>query len=103
MSIGDNLSPIKTLDKDTVWQLLEKHPFGRLAVEAAGLVDIFPVNYVVDGEEVVGVFGGFGGLVDDDCGADEAVEGDAGDVLAVAACDPVDWGVEVCADVLADG
>ena len=34
MSIGDNLSPIKTLDKDTVWQLLEKHPFGRLAVEA---------------------------------------------------------------------
>ncbi|MGQ1796451.1 pyridoxamine 5'-phosphate oxidase family protein [Kocuria oceani] len=46
MSIGDNLNPIKTLDKDTVWQLLGEHPFGRLAVEAAGLVDIFPVNYV---------------------------------------------------------
>ena len=47
MSIGENLNPVKTLDKDTVWQLLEQHPFGRLAVEAAGLVDIFPVNYVV--------------------------------------------------------
>ncbi|MEX5301871.1 pyridoxamine 5'-phosphate oxidase family protein [Kocuria sabuli] len=47
MSIGENLNPIKTLDKDTVWRLLAEHPFGRLAVEAAGLVDIFPVNYVV--------------------------------------------------------
>src|SRR3712207_8703920 len=47
MSIGENLSPIRTLDRDTVWQLLEQHPYGRLAVEAAGLVDIFPVNYVV--------------------------------------------------------
>lgn len=47
MTIGENLNPIKTLDKDTVWKLLDEHPFGRLAVEAAGLVDIFPVNYVV--------------------------------------------------------
>jgi hypothetical protein len=45
---------------------------------------------VVDREEVVGVLGGFGGLVDDDGGADEPAEGDAGDVLAVAAGDPMD-------------
>lgn len=47
MSIGDDLNPVRNLDKDTVWRLLAEHPYGRLAVEAAGLVDIFPVNHVV--------------------------------------------------------
>lgn len=47
MSNGENLDPVRTLDRDTVWRLLSEHPFGRLAVEAGGLVDIFPVNYAV--------------------------------------------------------
>lgn len=46
MSSAENLDPVRTLDKDTVWRMLAEHPYGRLAVEAGGLVDIFPVNYV---------------------------------------------------------
>lgn len=46
MSTDGTVHPVKTLDKAAVWELLEKHPYGRLATEAAGLVDIFPVNYV---------------------------------------------------------
>ncbi|MCJ8503596.1 pyridoxamine 5'-phosphate oxidase family protein [Kocuria flava] len=46
MSTDGTVHPVKTLDKAVVWELLEKHPYGRLATEAAGLVDIFPVNYV---------------------------------------------------------
>ncbi|ALU40780.1 pyridoxamine 5-phosphate oxidase [Kocuria flava] len=46
MSTDGTVHPVRTLDKAAVWELLEKHPYGRLATEAAGLVDIFPVNYV---------------------------------------------------------
>lgn len=35
------------------WRLLRNHEVGRLAVSIAEHPDIFPINYVVDGESVV--------------------------------------------------
>lgn len=46
MSTGETFNPILPLDSTAVWELLGELPFGRLAVQAAGIVDIFPVNYV---------------------------------------------------------
>ena len=37
-----------SLDEPEMWALLDKTPMGRLAVAAAGELDIFPVNYIVD-------------------------------------------------------
>lgn len=37
--------PIDTLSSDECWVLLESESFGRLAVAAAGEIEIFPVNY----------------------------------------------------------
>ena len=37
------------LTDDDCWALLERGALGRLAVTAAGVVDVFPVNYAVDG------------------------------------------------------
>ena len=45
--MNETPSPIKSMDSEAVWKLLDELPFGRLAVVAAGVVDIFPVNYVV--------------------------------------------------------
>jgi len=45
MTIG--LGPITELGADDCWALLGEHALGRLAVTAAGTVDIFPVNYAV--------------------------------------------------------
>ncbi len=57
---------------------------------------------IVHGEQVVRVFLGFGGFVDDDGGSNEVVRRDFGDVDAVTAGYSVDRGVEVGADVLPD-
>ncbi|KAA9395304.1 pyridoxamine 5'-phosphate oxidase family protein [Kocuria coralli] len=40
-------SRYRELTRDEAWELLEREPFGRLAVVVSGLVDIFPVNFVV--------------------------------------------------------
>ncbi|CAL8899435.1 hypothetical protein KVA01_11750 [Kocuria varians] len=45
--MSENANPIQAMDSQRVWELLTQLPYGRLAVQAAGLVDIFPVNYVV--------------------------------------------------------
>jgi nitroimidazol reductase NimA-like FMN-containing flavoprotein (pyridoxamine 5'-phosphate oxidase superfamily) len=39
---------ITELTPDQCWQLLRSHDLGRIAASAAGLVDIFPINYAVD-------------------------------------------------------
>ena len=41
------------LDAAGCWQLLRRTSLGRIAVSAAGTVDIFPINYAVDGETIV--------------------------------------------------
>ncbi|MGN6744123.1 MAG: pyridoxamine 5'-phosphate oxidase family protein [Amnibacterium sp.] len=40
------------LAEDDCWALLERETLGRLAIDAAGIVDLFPINYVVDGRRV---------------------------------------------------
>lgn len=37
----------RELTRDEAWELLNAEPFGRLAVVVSGVVDIFPVNFVV--------------------------------------------------------
>jgi nitroimidazol reductase NimA-like FMN-containing flavoprotein (pyridoxamine 5'-phosphate oxidase superfamily) len=44
---------MEVLDTDQCWELLSTVEVGRLAVAAAGDVDIYPVNFVVDGRELV--------------------------------------------------
>lgn len=39
---------ITELPTDQCWQLLRSTSLGRIAVSAAGLVDIFPINYAVN-------------------------------------------------------
>src|SRR5579875_1889616 len=41
------------LTEDDCWALLERERLGRLAVDAAGIVDLFPVNYAVDGRRIL--------------------------------------------------
>ena len=41
------------LDAADCWQVLRRTSLGRIAVSAAGTVDIFPINYAVDGETIV--------------------------------------------------
>lgn len=41
------------LENREMWALLSATPMGRLAVAAAGELDIFPVNYVVDDETLL--------------------------------------------------
>jgi len=44
---------MEELDEQECWRLLRSVEVGRLAMTAAGDVDIFPVNFVVDGTTVV--------------------------------------------------
>ncbi len=44
---------ITELTPDQCWQLLRSHDLGRIAASAAGTVDIFPINYAVDGETIM--------------------------------------------------
>ena len=49
----ENDSPVMFLDTDKGWDLLAGERLGRLAVNSEAGVDIFPINYVVDGESIV--------------------------------------------------
>ena len=44
---------MEILDEPTCWELMAGAEVGRLAVAAAGDIDIFPVNFVLDGHAVV--------------------------------------------------
>ncbi|MBG6053919.1 nitroimidazol reductase NimA-like FMN-containing flavoprotein (pyridoxamine 5'-phosphate oxidase superfamily) [Salinibacterium sp. CAN_S4] len=41
------------LNDQEMWALLDRTPMGRLAVAAAGELDIFPVNYIVDESSIL--------------------------------------------------
>lgn len=47
------LNGMEELTAAECWRLLRMHEVGRLAVSITDHPDIFPVNYVVDGESVV--------------------------------------------------
>jgi hypothetical protein len=42
-----NPHDLPRIDEQRCWDLLRSHPFGRLAVAAAGVIDIYPVNHGV--------------------------------------------------------
>jgi nitroimidazol reductase NimA-like FMN-containing flavoprotein (pyridoxamine 5'-phosphate oxidase superfamily) len=44
---------VSVLDEEACWNLLARRELGRLAVCLDGRPDIFPVNYVVDGPQVL--------------------------------------------------
>ncbi|TFB15733.1 pyridoxamine 5'-phosphate oxidase family protein [Microbacterium sp. 3H14] len=45
--------PIETLASDRSWELLGTQELGRLVTHVGDTIDIFPVNYVVDGEGIL--------------------------------------------------
>ncbi|MGA4508679.1 pyridoxamine 5'-phosphate oxidase family protein [Propionibacteriaceae bacterium G1746] len=49
----DTDHPITELEEDTAWGYLDSSEVGRLATALGGQPDVFPVNYVVDGQSVV--------------------------------------------------
>lgn len=49
--MADN--PIKILSEDESWELLSTQKVGRLATNVGGVVDLVPINFVVDGGEIV--------------------------------------------------
>jgi len=50
MSAGDGTVH---LSERECWSLLESHTVARLAVDVGGQPDIFPINYIVDGNSIV--------------------------------------------------
>jgi len=48
-----NEGPVEELSESESWQLLRDSSFGRLAVSAAGELDIFPINYYADGSTIL--------------------------------------------------
>ncbi len=53
MRLVDSHSGIEVVDRDECVQLLRADCIGRVAVIAAGVPAVFPVNYAVDGEAIV--------------------------------------------------
>lgn len=46
--MSDIDSPVTELSPEQSWELLAQHEVGRLATTAGGVLDIFPITYVVD-------------------------------------------------------
>jgi nitroimidazol reductase NimA-like FMN-containing flavoprotein (pyridoxamine 5'-phosphate oxidase superfamily) len=46
-------NPVTELSEDEAWDLLGKHIVGRLAATAGGILDIYPITYVVDNRTIV--------------------------------------------------
>jgi nitroimidazol reductase NimA-like FMN-containing flavoprotein (pyridoxamine 5'-phosphate oxidase superfamily) len=44
---------VEALSAAECWALLSEIRFGRLAMTAAGEIDVFPINFVVDGHDLV--------------------------------------------------
>ncbi|MDR2973466.1 MAG: pyridoxamine 5'-phosphate oxidase family protein [Propionibacteriaceae bacterium] len=46
-------SPVAVLSSGEAWDLLSEQKLGRLAVQSDDELDIFPVNFIVDGDTIV--------------------------------------------------
>ena len=46
-------SPVTELTEQECWHLLSDHEVGRLATTAGGVLDIFPITYVIDNKTLV--------------------------------------------------
>jgi uncharacterized protein len=49
----DHENPVQPMTAEEAWEFLRSEHVGRLAVHAGGVIDIYPITYVVDGESVV--------------------------------------------------
>ncbi|GAA5025657.1 pyridoxamine 5'-phosphate oxidase family protein [Microbacterium fluvii] len=50
---GADQGPVAMLDDDGCWELLGRQQLGRLVTHVGDVLDIFPVNYVVDDRTVL--------------------------------------------------
>jgi nitroimidazol reductase NimA-like FMN-containing flavoprotein (pyridoxamine 5'-phosphate oxidase superfamily) len=51
--VNDFDNPVSEMSEEEAWQLLESHIVGRLAASAGGVLDIYPLTYVVDNKSIV--------------------------------------------------
>ncbi|MHC2998223.1 pyridoxamine 5'-phosphate oxidase family protein [Microbacterium sp. HJ5] len=51
--MADTSDPVVALTEDQCWERLRTQELGRLVTHVADVLDIFPVNYVVDGETLL--------------------------------------------------
>lgn len=51
--MAESMNPVMILDESRCWDLLANQNLGRLATSVKGMPEIFPVNFVVDGEGIV--------------------------------------------------
>lgn len=51
--MDDIKNPVVELDADECWTYLSAESMGRIVTHVGDVIDIFPVNYVVDGESIV--------------------------------------------------
>lgn len=49
----DSSNPVTVLEESRCWDLLASQEVGRLATAVQGFPEIFPLNFVVDGESIV--------------------------------------------------
>jgi uncharacterized protein len=52
-AFGPRPPAVERIPDDECWKLLGDVRFGRLAMAAVGDIDVFPVNFVLDGRDVV--------------------------------------------------
>ena len=48
-----NVSPVTVLTEDDCWERLATEQVGRIVTHVGGVVDIVPINFVVDGRTIV--------------------------------------------------
>ncbi len=51
--MAPHTDPIETLTDDRSWELLRGQELGRLVTHVGDTIDIFPVNYAVDGDGIL--------------------------------------------------
>lgn len=51
--MDDITHPVTVLDEDECWRRLATQEVGRIVTHVGDVIDIFPVNYVVDGTSIV--------------------------------------------------
>jgi uncharacterized protein len=51
--MAESTNPVTVLEESRCWDLLASQNVGRLATAVQGMPEIFPLNFVVDGESVV--------------------------------------------------
>lgn len=51
--MDDLRNPVAVLDEAEIWRRLASQNVGRVVTHVGEVIDIFPVNYVVDGESVM--------------------------------------------------